>query len=72
MAGGGDLQEEVCEMHYEGTRQGAIVFLSLTVENQYGCFLFSFQGHKWLLLWAGEVHRVVNEMSVVIEQFKHN
>jgi len=21
---------------------------------------------------AGEVHRVVNEMSVVIEQFKHN
>ena len=72
MAGGGDLQGEVCEMHYEGAWQGAIVFLSLIVENQYGCFLFSFQGHKWLLLWAGEVHGVVNEMSVVIEQFKHN
>ena len=72
MARGGDLQEEVCEMHYEGARQGAIVFLSLIVENQYGCFLFGFQGHKWLLLWAGEVHRVVNEMSVGIEQFKQN
>lgn len=67
MAGGGGLQEKWCEMHYEGAQQRAIVFFSLIVENQYGCFLFSFQGHKWLLLRAGEVHRVVSEMSVVTE-----
>lgn len=71
-------QEEVgfgnkwCEMHYEHSQQRAIVFFLLIVENQYGCFLFGVQGHKLLLLQAGEVHRAVNEMSAVIEQFKRN
>lgn len=59
-------------MHYEHSRQRAIVFFLLIVENQYGCFLFSFQGHKRLLLQAAEVHRAVSEMSAVIEQFKQN
>lgn len=59
-------------MHSEHSRQRAIVFFLLIVENQYGCFLFSVQGHKLLLLQAGEVHRAVNEMSLVMEQFKQN
>lgn len=68
----GDFEHKRCEMRYEHSRQRAIVFLLLIVENQYGCFLFSFQGHKSLLLQPGEVHRVVNEMSAVIERCKQN
>lgn len=67
-----DCKNKWCEMHYEHSQQRAIVLFLLIVENQYGCFLFRFQGHKLLLLQPGEVHRVVNEMSVVIEQFKQN
>lgn len=59
-------------MHYEHSQQRAIVFFLLIVENQYGCFLFCFQGQKLLPLQTREVHRVVNEMSAVIEQFNKN
>lgn len=59
-------------MHYDHSQHRQIVSSLLIVENQYACFLFRFQGHKLLLLEAGQVHRVVKEMSAATEQFKSN